>query len=97
MKCHRHYAEIIMVETSYGGLMACGMLLDVARIVCDKSWVSNKNCYPFESSWYQLIRNICELDEYSTHFILSKFCNHAHILVDSYKCNQDIGGCTEVI
>jgi len=47
MDCHRYLAEIIMVETSYGGLMACGMLLDVTRVVYDKSWVSNKNWLSF--------------------------------------------------
>ena len=47
MNCHSHLAEIIMVETSYGGQMACGILLDVARVVCDMSWVSNKNWLSF--------------------------------------------------
>ena len=40
-------------------------------------------CYPLKSSLYEIIRNIRELDAYLTHHILSKFSNHAHILVGS--------------
>jgi len=35
---------------------------------------------------YEPIRDYPEFDSYSTHSILSKLCNHAHMLVDSYKC-----------
>ena len=42
--------------------------------------------YAFESSPYELIRNIRELDAYATHFILRKFGTHVHLLRDSYKC-----------
>ena len=69
MSCHRYLAVITMIETPYGDLMTYGMLLDVARVVCDKSWVSNKNCYPFE---YEPIKYYRKFDIYLTHYTLSK-------------------------
>jgi len=34
---------------------------------------------------YEPIRDYCEFDSCSPHYILSKFCNHAHMLVNSYN------------
>ena len=80
-----------MVETTYGGLMAYGRLLDVALVICNKSWVSSMNCYPFESSMYEPIRDYHEFDEYSTYCIVRKFYNHAHMLVDIYMHRRCLG------
>jgi len=72
-----------MVEIFYGGLMAHGSLPDVSYVISLGS--QTRTSYPFKSSMYELIRKYHELDAYSTHFILSKFCNQAHMWVDC--CN----------
>ena len=79
-----------MVEISYSGLIAYGMLLDVAWIVSNKSWCQIRIGCPFELSMYEPIRDYCEFNAYSTHCVLSKFSNHVHMLVDSYKCSKEI-------
>jgi len=67
------------------------MLLDVAWVVGNKSWVPNKNYYPFESSIYELVGDYHEFNVYLTHCILSKFYDHAHMLVDSESAHQEFG------
>ena len=69
--------KIIIEEIFYGGLMAHGRLLDVSYVM--SHGYQTRTGYPFKSSMYEPIRDYHELDVYSTHFILSKFCYQAHI------------------
>ena len=62
-----------------------------ARVKCDKSWVWNKDWLSFR------VKPVWAYKEYSwVGWILnpfySKFCNHAHMLVDGYKHNLEIWG-----
>jgi len=62
MSFHMRLAIITMVETPYGGLMACRRLPDIARVVCNKFWESNENCQHLKSSMYKPIKDYHEFD-----------------------------------